>query len=57
MKQLKLWSEAELNRKIVACQRCGKDIVVQERTAAGIYSEYVDADGRCWDCATKKKRL
>ena len=51
--QLKLWPEAE--RTIVACSRCGNDIVVSERTAAGLYSEYVDAESRCWDCATKKK--
>lgn len=49
IRQMELWPP----RSVVACSRCGKPIVVYERTAEGIASEYQDAQGRCFDCAKK----
>jgi hypothetical protein len=38
--------------EIRICSGCGKQIIVQRRTAEGLtVSEFCDAKGRCFDCS------
>lgn len=38
---------------VVKCPNCGRDIVVERHSAAGIISEYVGKNGFCFDCVFK----
>jgi hypothetical protein len=55
-KQLELFPRQA--RKVVACSACGGaivvcEVVVDSQHMKAIYSEYQDAEGRCWDCSKK----
>jgi hypothetical protein len=59
MNQLELWPNPE-PRIVVICSDCGREIVVREvvvdtRYMSAIYSEYQDAEGRCFDCSRKSR--
>ena len=50
--QLSLWRDKILSD--VLCSKCGKHIRTIRRSTNWIESEYVDAEGKCWDCSQKR---
>lgn len=39
------------------CTTCDRIIVVQRQSKKATYSEFTDAEGRCFECAAKARTL
>lgn len=56
MKQLAFFAPSLPPDVVVACTCCGKPIRAQHYTVGYVESEYRDREGRCFECASPKKK-